>query len=104
MTDFLITAPAGMSSTDFLDLIAPLFGKPTKADKRKQAELAAALAEHQDAIQRTYAIPRLWDQITAREALKVEFEMRVREIEQRYVPYTPFRFKTLDDGREQVAA
>lgn len=84
MTDRLILADARrVSSAAFLDAIGPLFGKPTKADLQRKAEIAAALEDYQAAVQATYAIPKLWDQITARDALKVEYDARVREIEGR---------------------
>ena len=85
MTSYTITADASkIAPADFLDAIAPLFGKPTKADKAKQAELDQALAEHQDAIQQTFKIKKLWDAITARDALKAEYADRVAEIEAKY--------------------
>lgn len=110
MTDRLILADARrVSCAAFLEAIGPLFGKPTKADLQRQAEIAAALEDHQAAVQATYAIKKLWDQITARDALKVEYELRLLEIGARYAAqragsYVSISFKTLDDGREQVAA
>jgi hypothetical protein len=84
--DRIIVADASkVSGAAFLDAVAPLFGKPTKADQQKQAELAQALTDHQAAIQQTYRSgAKLWDQIIARDALKAEHAARIREIEQRY--------------------
>lgn len=84
MTDFLARVTANTATRADFEALAALFGKPTKADAARGAELAAALAEHRDAMQRTFAIPKLWDQITARDALKAEHEARVREIEARH--------------------
>jgi hypothetical protein len=77
MTDFFATS-RDMSGRDFLDAIGPLFGKP---DEQREAELARAFAEHKEAMQQTFSIPKLWDQIIARDALRAEYEARVEEIE-----------------------
>jgi hypothetical protein len=75
--DFLATS-RDMSGRAFLDAIGPLFGKP---DEQREAELARAFAEHKEAMQQTFSIPKLWDQIIARDALRAEYEARVAEIE-----------------------
>jgi hypothetical protein len=86
MIDRLILSDARKySGAAFLDAVAPLFGKPAKADQQKQVELAQALADHEAAIQQTYRSgAKLWDQIIARDALKAEYAARVQEVEQRY--------------------
>jgi hypothetical protein len=93
-----------VSGAAFLDAVAPLFGKPRKADRQKQAELAQALADHQAAIQQTYRSgAKLWDQIIARDALEAEHAARVRDIEQRY-ERADLEPKKLPNGRWGVAA
>lgn len=75
----LITVPAAsMTGAKFFAMVFP------KPDPQREIDLAAALAEHQDAIRRTWAIPKLWDQITARDGLRAEYRARVEEIERRY--------------------
>ncbi|WP_028970131.1 hypothetical protein [Sphingomonas sp. URHD0057] len=79
MTDRLITVPAAsMTGAKFFAMVCP------KPDPQREVDLAAALAEHQDAIQQTWAIPKLWDQITARDALRAEYRAKVDEFERRY--------------------
>lgn len=97
MTDFAITVPAAsMSGAKFFRTLFP------KPDPQREVDLAAALAEHQDAVQRTWAIPELWDQITARDALRAEYRAKVEEIERRYAAAAYVRMSidlTEDGGR-----
>jgi hypothetical protein len=78
MTDFLAVTRASTATRDDLDALMALFGKP---DTAREAALAALEKERRNAIQRTFALPKLAGQIDARAAVNAEYAARVAEVE-----------------------
>jgi hypothetical protein len=82
MTDFIATAPADkMIGSDFLDIIGPLFGKPTQAE-RELAELKIRLRdEHNRAIQDAFKVKEpLADNIERRRRITAEYEAKLEAL------------------------
>lgn len=84
MRDFLAIVPMRDATPDDFELLAALFGRPTKRDKAKQAEIKAAEKDLRDAIQAAYKLPKLADMVDAKAEANAVHAARVEEIERRY--------------------
>jgi hypothetical protein len=77
VTDFLAVTRASTATRDDLDALMALFGKP---DTAREAALAALETERRNAIQRTFALPKLAEQIDSRAAVNAEYAAKVEAL------------------------
>jgi hypothetical protein len=80
MTDFTATAPANkMTGSEFLDIIGPLFGKPTQAERELAEQKLKLRDEHNRAIQDAFKVKEpLADNIERRRRITAEYREKVR--------------------------
>jgi uncharacterized membrane protein len=105
MTDplTLYTIPASIATRADFDMMKALFGRPTKADEQKKAELAEAQRQREDAIQAAYKLTKLAGVIDAKNAAIAAHEARVAEIELRHRVESELRF-TIELQKSRRAA
>ena len=84
MTDTFARVHHTIATRDDLEALAAIFGKPTTAEKQRDAELAAALREHKDRMSETWHTGTLSEQIDTRSRLVAQYMEKCVEIEAAY--------------------